>query len=202
MNSTLVLRRSNLFDMVFPQADSVTKVILVLACSGLMALSSRVALPLPFTPVPVTGQTAAVLLLASVLGARLALSVQLVYLAEGLAGLPVFAPGTDWGAARLAGPTGGYLVGFLAATWIIGTLADRGVGKRFLSALGMMLAGEAAMYAVALPWLKGVTGVRWTQALLLGVWPFLPGDVYKMALVGLLLPVSWRVIRKSKGPSN
>jgi len=196
MSGSLTLHRNNFFEFVFPEASFVTKAFLVLGCSVLMALSSRFSLPLPFTPVPVTGQTFAVFLLAGVLGWRMAMAAQLLYLAQGLAGLPVFSPGGTWGFARLAGPTGGYLLGFLAATWIIGWLADRGYGKRLGSALGMMLLGEFAIYLIAIPWLKEIMRVGWTQALNLGFWPFLIGDLYKMGLAAFLLPGGWRLLRK------
>ena len=199
MNTTLVLPSHNLFEMVFPRTDFRAKALWVLAGSGLMALASHVMVPLPFTPVPVTGQTFAVLLLAALFGARMALAMQVVYLAEGLAGLPVFAVGPTWGMGRLIGPTGGYLLGFLAATWVVGSLADRGWGKRLGSSIAMLMAGEGAMYAVALPWLKIVLHTGWSQSLMLGWWPFVPGDLYKLVLAALLLPVGWRVVRKREG---
>ncbi|MGB7624166.1 MAG: biotin transporter BioY [Terriglobia bacterium] len=198
MNPTLTLRRTNFFEIAFPDVDFFTKSLLVLACSGLMGLSSRLSLPLPFTPVPVTAQTFAVLILAGLLGMRMAISVQLLYLAQGFAGLPVFAPGSTWGIARLLGPTGGFLVGFIAAAAVVGWMADRGYGKRLGSALVMMILGSAAIFAVGVPWLKWVMRVDWMQALNLGFWPFLIGDVYKVVLAALLLPGSWRLFAKAR----
>ena len=177
------------------------KWLLVLGCSGLMALSSRLSLPLPFTPVPVTGQTLAVLLLSGLLGMRMAISVQLLYLAQGLAGLPVFAPGATWGFARLLGPTGGYLAGFVAAAAIVGWMADRGYGKRLGSALVMVLSGNLAILAVGVPWLKWVMQVDWGQAVTLGMWPFLIGDLYKIVLAAMLLPGSWRLVSRLHRPA-
>lgn len=196
MGNSLALSSGNLFEMVFPGTELRAKAALVLAGSGLMALASHVMAPLPFTPVPVTAQTFVVLLLAALLGARMALAIQFVYLAEGLAGLPVFAPTASWALGRLIGPTDGYLLGFLAATWVVGSLADRGWGRRLGSSVAMMFAGECALYAIAIPWIKMFLGANWMQSLMMGLWPFLPGDLYKLILAALVLPGAWRVVRK------
>lgn len=195
MNSLPRLQRNSMFDATFPKAELWQKAFLVLAGSGLMALASRLTLPLPFTPVPVTGQTFAVLLLAALLGSRLSLAAQFLYLLEGVVGLPVFSGGTTWGIARLLGPTGGYLVGFLAVSWVVGTLADRGWGRGFLSAVAMMLLGQISLFLIAIPWLKAVLGVDWSQALTLGLLPFLPGDAFKLLLAALTLPTGWKLLR-------
>jgi biotin transport system substrate-specific component len=201
MNSSLTFNRSNLFDWVFPKADLTGRLVVVVGCSWLMALASHLSFPLPFTPVPVTAQTFAVLMLASVLGWRMALASQLLYLFQGLAGLPVFAPGLTWGVARLLGPTGGYLLGFLVATLGVGALADRGWGRRFGRAVLMMAVGECAIYLVAVPWLKWSLQVNWTQSLAMGWWPFLVGDAYKMALAALVLPGAYRLFKKTNSPA-
>jgi biotin transport system substrate-specific component len=202
MTPALTLRRNNFFEIVFPEVNLLTKGLLVLGCSGLMALSSRLSLPLPFTPVPVTGQTLAVLLISGLLGMRMAVSVQLLYLAQGLAGLPVFAPGATWGVARLLGPTGGYLAGFVVAAGIVGWMADRGYGKRLGSALLMVVFGNFAIFAVGVPWLKWMMRVDWEQAVTLGLWPFLIGDLYKIVLAAMLLPGSWRLFNKMHPPAD
>lgn len=196
MNSLLSVQRNSMFDAAFPKAELWQKTILVLTGSGLMALASRLTLPLPWTPVPITGQTFAVLLLAAMLGARLSLATQFLYLLQGVAGLPVFSAGTTWGIGRLLGPTGGYLVGFLAVSYVVGTLADHGWGKKLLSALMMMIMGEVVLFLVAIPWLKMVLPVSWSQALGLGLLPFLPGDLFKLLLAALLLPTGWKLLRK------
>lgn len=167
----------------------------LLAVGGtlLLALSAQVAVPLPFSPVPVTGQTFAVLLIGAALGARLGAATVLLYLGEGAAGLPVFTPGATIGVARLAGPTGGYLAGFAVAAFVVGRLAERGWDRRVLSAALAMLAGEAVIYAIALPWLaRFVPAERLLDA---GLWPFVAGDLYKLALAALALPVAWRIAR-------
>src|SRR5688572_14811783 len=101
---------------------------LVLLGSVLIALCAQVAIPLPFTPVPVTGQTFAVLLIGAAFGSRLGAATVLAYIIEGAAGLPVWSPGATQGAARLMSPTGGYIVGFLVAAFVVGLLVERGWG--------------------------------------------------------------------------
>jgi biotin transport system substrate-specific component len=161
---------------------------LVGAGSLLVAALSQVSLPLPFTPVPLTGQTFAVLLVGAALGARRGAASLALYILEGGLGLPVFAGGAA-GPARLLGPTGGYLLGFVAAAWVVGRLAERGLDRRRLTALLAFLAGEIAIYACGLAWLASFVGVR--EAVLAGLWPFLPGDVLKALLAALALPGAW-----------
>ncbi len=147
----------------------------VLVGSGLLALAARVRVPLPFTPVPVTGQTFAVLVLAAALGARRGVQAVLLYLAWGALGLPVFSQGG--GAAYLLGPTGGYLWGFVAMAAVVGALAERTppTSPRFWAAFFL---GEAALYAMGLLWLAGFVGGL-ARALKLGLWPFVLPDALK-----------------------
>lgn len=161
---------------------------LVLAASLFIALMAQVSLPLPFTPVPITGQTFAVLLVGATLGARRGALAVLAYLAEGLAGLPVFAGGTG-GLAHLLGPTGGYLLGFVAMAATVGALAEHGLDRRLRSAWLAFLLGEAVLYLCGLPWLAVFVGP--SKALTLGLLPFLPGDLLKALLAGLALPALW-----------
>lgn len=173
-------------------ATRVAPLAAILAGSGLIALAAQVRIPLPFSPVPVTGQTFAVLLVAAALGRAGTASV-LAYLAEGALGLPVFAGGAS-GNATLAGPTGGYLVGFVLAAVIVGALAERGWDRRLPTALAAMLLGEVAIYACGLAWLaRFALSVPLLDA---GLLPFLPGDAYKLLLAALALPGAWRVLRR------
>ena len=126
--------------------------LLVLAGSGLIALSAWIAVPLPFSPVPVTAQTFAVLLVGSALGARRGAASALAYLAEGCSGLPVFAGGAA-GPHVLAGPTGGYLAGFVLGAWMCGALAERGWDRRAISTIASMALGNALILAIGLLWL-------------------------------------------------
>ena len=165
--------------------------VLVLGGSVAMALSAQLAIPLPFSPVPVTGQTLAVLLIGVLLGSRRGALCLLAYLAEGAAGLPVFAGGTG-GVLHLTGPTGGYLVGFVVAALVTGFLAERGWDRRFWTTIAAMLLGNIAIYAYGLPWLAFFVGAG--KALPLGLKPFIAGDIYKLLLAAVLLPSGWKVL--------
>ncbi len=165
---------------------------LTLAGSALIALMAQLSLRLPWTPVPITGQTFAVLLEAAVLGARRGASAVALYLCMGAAGMPVFALGSG-GIAHLLGPTGGYLFGFLGAAWLVGWLAEHGWDRRLPTAALALLLGNALIYACGLPWLALFVG--WSAVLPLGLFPFILGDLFKLLLAMLLLPASWRFVR-------
>jgi biotin transport system substrate-specific component len=173
--------------------SGIYEAVLLLACSGLIALSAQAAVPLPFSPVPVSGQTLAVLLIASALGRRLGSAAVLAYLAEGAMGLPVFAGGIG-GPAALGGPTGGYLVGFLPAAWVCGALAERGWDRNIPGMVASMVAGETVLFATGLFWLSRYVGPAavWGMGLL----PFLPGEVAKIVIAATALPLSWRVAER------
>lgn len=158
-----------------------------------IALSAQLAIPLPFTPVPVTGQTLAVLLTGVLLGSHRAGWCLLMYLAEGVAGLPVFAGGTA-GIVHLFGPTGGYLLGFVPAAFLTGRLAERGWDRRFGTAFAAMLLGNLAIYLFGLPWLAYFVGAD--KALALGLLPFVPGDVFKLLLATAMLPAGWKLLER------
>jgi biotin transport system substrate-specific component len=161
-----------------------------------IALASQVSVPLPFSPVPITGQTLAVLLAGALLGSRRGTLCLLLYLAEGAVGLPVFAGGRA-GLGHLVGPTGGYLFGFVASAFLIGRLADRGWCRRAPTTVAAMILGNAVTYAFGLPWLAGVVGAE--RALALGLLPFIPGDLLKVLLAGGLLPSGWRLVGRAAG---
>jgi biotin transport system substrate-specific component len=170
--------------------------VLVVGGSLLLALAAQLAIPLPGTPVPVTGQTFGVLLIGATLGARLGAAAVLLYLLEGVVagplGVNVFAPGASVGLARLGGPTGGFLTGFVLAALVVGYCADRGWERRLWSAVLVMLVGEIVIYAVGLPWLaRFVPAPKLLDA---GLFPFIVGDLYKVALAALALPGAWRVV--------
>lgn len=169
---------------------------LALACAGaaLVGALAQVSIPLAFTPVPVTGQTLGVLLVGSALGARRA-SVSLgLYLVAGLAGVPWFAGHTSHVPLALAG----YLLGFLVAGALTGALAARGQERTVVRAVCSMLAGELAIYAIALPWLALSLHVGFITALSLGMWPFLAGDALKAVVAGVALPGAWRLIDRTR----
>ncbi|MEN2981059.1 MAG: biotin transporter BioY [Thermus sp.] len=172
---------------------------LVLGGSLLVALTAQVALPLPFTPVPITLQTLGVLLVGAALGSRLGFLALAAYLLEGAMGLPVFAGGTG-GLAKILGPTGGFLLAFPLAAGLVGLLVERlGLDRKPLGTLLAMLLGNALLYLLGLPWLAawlaGVGKFAGTGALLaMGLFPFLPGDLVKAVLAALLLPSAWRFL--------
>ena len=193
-----------LADLVFPKAlrrsraqQLAADVLLILGGSLFTALMARIAIPLPFTPVPITGQTLAVLLTGAALGSRRGALSMAAYVLEGSLGLPVFAGGAA-GLKRLTGPTGGYLVGFIAAAFVTGWLAERGWDRRPLLAALAMLIGNAVIFLFGLPWLAmflgGFLGPK--GALALGLLPFIPGDLLKLFLATLLLPSAGGVVRK------
>lgn len=166
-------------------------VLLVLVGSILVAASARLAIHLPFTPVPVTGQTLAVLLVGAALGSRRGALAMAAYLAQGAAGLPVFAGGAcclPW----LLGPTAGYLWSYPLVAFVVGALAERGWDRRPAAAVAAMLIGNALIYVVALPWLVPFVGAG--NVLETGLLPFIPGDLLKVVLAALLLPAAWALV--------
>uniref|UniRef100_A0A7C5VJD5 Biotin transporter n=1 Tax=Thermus caliditerrae TaxID=1330700 RepID=A0A7C5VJD5_9DEIN len=184
---------------LWPKRTWARDLALALAGSLLVALAARISIPLPFTPVPLTGQTLAVLLVGAALGSRLGFLALLAYLAEGALGLPVFAGGTG-GLAKILGPTGGFLLAFPLAAGLVGLLVERfGLDRSFLGTLAAMLAGNALLYLVGLPWLAawlmGAGKFGGTGALLaMGLLPFIPGDVVKAVAAALLLPRAWGLL--------
>lgn len=168
---------------------------LVLSGSILLALSARVAIPLPFSPVPITGQTLVVLLLGALLGSRRGIAAVAAYLIQGFAGLPVFTNG-GFGLAYAMGPTGGYLLGFLAAVWLTGFLAERGWDRKPVTAALAMVAGNATIYLFGSAWLAVLLG--WQKAIMVGAAPFVLGDILKIGLAASLLPLGWKILGDAK----
>ena len=161
----------------------------------LTAAAAQVRILLPFTPVPITGQTFAVLLSGAALGATWGGASQLLYVLLGAVGLPFYAGGSGgWEVAT--GATGGYLIGFILAAYAVGFMAERRQDRSFISAIPAFLTGNAIVYAVGVPWLyyfaESITTGE--QALTAGFTPFIAGDLLKVALAGLLLPVAWRLV--------
>jgi len=173
----------------------------VVGGSALIALSAQLVVHLPFSPVPITGQTFAVLLLAALLGSARGVLCVLTYLAEGLSGLPVFA-GAGSGPAWLLGATGGYLVGFVPAAWLVGRLAQMGWDRRFRTTVAAMLFGNTAIYACGLAWLAclntvGRVNLGLNSLLTVGLYPYILGDILKAVLAGMLLPGLWQALGRS-----
>ncbi len=152
---------------------------LVAGFSLVIALGAQVAIPLPFTPVPVTLQTLAVLMAGCLLGSGRGALAVIAYLGEGFAGLPVFFGGTA-GISHLLGPTGGYLLGFVAAAFVAGLFAERGAARSRLGTLVMLIIGNVVLYVPGVIWLGMYTGMD--RAISLGFLPFVVGDLLKTAV--------------------
>jgi biotin transport system substrate-specific component len=169
----------------------------------LTAAASQISVPLPFTPVPFTFQPMIVLLGGVVLGPTLGLTAQVLYLAAGIAGFPVFAfsPELPQGPARLIGPTGGYLMSYPLAAWVAGTLAARGFDRRYLTSVVAMAAGLAVIFAGGVTWLTlfapGADQRSLGGALAVGFYPFVIADAIKLCLAAALMPLAWKILRIS-----
>lgn len=159
------------------------------AFTGLMA---QLSVHIPGTPVPVTGQTFAALLVGAVLGPRRALAGMAIYVLAGVAGVPWFAGGSH----GAGGASFGYVLGFLLASSVVGWCARRGGDRTPLRMVATMVLGSALIYAVGVPWLAATLHVSLARAVSLGVTPFLVGDALKVALAAGLLPAAWRLTRR------
>ncbi|HEY8743567.1 MAG TPA: biotin transporter BioY [Chloroflexota bacterium] len=172
----------------------VAQLSLLVAGATFLAASARIALPLPFTPVPITGQTLAVLLIGALYGSRLGLATVLGYMAEGLAGLPVFAQGLG-GPAVLFGPTGGYIFGFALAAFVIGWLLERDDQVALPLAPVTFLIGDIVLFAIGTLWLAHFIG--YSHAWSGGVLPFLPGEGVKITVATGVLASGRRFITRA-----
>jgi biotin transport system substrate-specific component len=169
----------------------------VVAGSLLVAALAQLSISLPFTPVPVTGQTLGVLLVGASLGPVLGGASLLLYLAEGAVGLPFFAQGASGvDVLRVSSATGGYLWGFVVAAMLVGWLSRRGWDRSIRSSLGAMLLGEIVIFGLGLPWLMAALDVPAQKALEFGLYPFVIGDTVKLLLAAGLLPAAWRLVRR------
>ncbi len=166
---------------------------LLLGFNLLLVACAYISINLPFSPVPITGQTFGVLLIAMALGRVRGAAVVAAYLLEGAAGLPVFAGGKA-GAAWLLGPTGGYLIGFLAAAFVAGYLADRGWDKSYVRSVASMTIGTGIIFVCGLAWLTRF--VPDSAILTTGLVPFLPGAAIKIGLAAVILPSVWKFIQR------
>ena len=181
-----------------PGAGVLTDAVLIVLGAGLLAGSAQVSIALPFTPVPITGQTFAVLLVGASLGTVRGATSALLYLLLGVAGAPVYAHGAE-SFAVITGASGGYLVSYPFASALTGWLAERRWDRRFSSAVGAMLTGNVLIYLVGLPWLAVVLGTGLEKTLELGLYPFVPGDTFKLYVAAALLPAAWRMVGRNTG---
>jgi biotin transport system substrate-specific component len=173
------------------------KIALVVGGSLLIAGLAQITVKLPFTPVPFSGQTLGVLVVGGALGATLGAASVLLYIAEGALGLPFFAEGES-GFDRLgfAAATGGYLWAFLIAAFVVGWLAKRGWDRGIGSSIGAMLVGEVIIFTIGVTWLAAAVDVPATEALELGLYPFIVGDAIKLFLAAGALPLAWHLVGK------
>lgn len=189
-----------LTEALFPRESVARQALLVLGAVAFLGLAAQVGWDYPFIqtragdPVPITGQTFAVLVIGALLGSRLGGMAVMAYLAVGVAGLPVFA---NWSRyyTVFAGPTGGYLLGFVIAAMVVGWFADRGWERSQWIVVPMLL-GNALIYVPGLLWLhqwRQVVGLD-VPTLDLGLWPFIPGDLLKLVAAALALPMGWTIV--------
>lgn len=178
---------------VFPRTRSAS-IVLVVFAAGLTALAAQWRIDLPFTPVPITGQTFAVLLTSAALGMKLGGAGQLLYVGAGLVGAPVFAGGQGgMEYARTVGSVG-YLIGFVFAAALIGYMAERKQDRSFATMFTAFVLGTAVIYAFGVAGLMVVLGMGLNEAVVAGVVPFVVGDIIKAASAGVILPATWRLL--------
>jgi biotin transport system substrate-specific component len=183
---------ARLIDFLWPAEKSqavLRAVVLMLAGTVILTLSAKINVP--FYPVPMTMQTFAVLVIGAVYGARLGAATLVLYLAEGAIGLPVFAgtPEKGIGIPYMMGPTGGYLVGFVLAAWLVGFLADRGGGRTIMPMFAVMMLGHVVIFICGVAWLASLVG--FAKAWAFGVAPFYWATLLKTALGAALVPAAW-----------
>jgi biotin transport system substrate-specific component len=185
---------------VFPRSSALTQALFVVGGIGFISLLAQISIPVPGSPVPVTGQTLAVLLIGTTYGARLGFLTFASYLLAGIAGAPIFAPSAtsaNHGIARLTGATGGYLVGMLVASLLLGYLADRKADQKFKTSFPALLLGDLVIFTFGLAWLHASLDMTWAATFKAGFTPFILGEALKIAITATSLPLVWRKISRS-----
>jgi biotin transport system substrate-specific component len=194
---TAITTRLTLADSLSLTSTRSRTAVLVAGAVLLTAAAAQISFVLPWTPVPVTGQTFAVLLTSAALGMRLGAASQFVYIGLGAIGLPFYADAQGgWTAAT--GATAGYLVGFVLAGALVGRLAEDHQDRALITSIPAMLAGTAVIYACGATWLAHNLNVSAAKAVELGVAPFLIGDTVKLVAAGALVPATWRLISRTR----
>jgi biotin transport system substrate-specific component len=181
------------------EASPAIRAAAVVFIAAATAAAAQITVPLPFTPVPFAMQDMVVLIGGAALGSRLGMAAQVLYLLAGIAGLPVFAASAVLppGAARLLGPTGGYLLSYPVAAFVTGHLAERGFDRRYATSVLAMIAGLVVIFAFGVSWLAlfaRPAAIGFSAALSAGLYPFLAGDVLKIFLGAAVLPGVWRIV--------
>ena len=179
----------------FPRtAEWIRSLFLIILGSLLLAALAQIQIPLPFTPVPITGQTFGVLLLGAALGSKRGAASMLLYITEGAVGLPFFAGGAS-GFSVLTGATAGYLIGFIVAAYVIGQLAERGLERSVRTSIIPFLVGTLIIYVCGVAWLA-VFLKSFSKGIEFGLLPFLIGDAIKLVAGALVLPAAWKLIKE------
>ncbi len=161
-----------------------TNIVIAFSGSILLALLARLSIPVPFSPIPITGQTFGVLFLGALLGSRLGMLSVIMYIMEGLVGLPIFAGGAA-GFLYFLGPTGGYLIGFIPAVYIVGYLSEKGWTNNFVTTFLTMIFGTTIIFLFGIIWLAVTAGFE--TALSIGLYPYLPGAAVKIIFVTVVV---------------
>jgi biotin transport system substrate-specific component len=189
------LSATSLRSSLIPRSTALSNAVLVV--SGVLGLAAlaQIAIPVPGSPVPVTGQTLGVLILGTTYGSTLGVTTFALYILAGIAGAPVFA-NSGHGLERIVGATGGYLIGMLVATFVLGQLARFRLDQKFATALPSMLFGTVITFSFGLVWLYQYTGQSWSWTVNAGLTPFILGEVLKIAIAGTSLPAVWRVVNR------
>ena len=189
------LSATSLRSSLIPRTTALSNAVLVV--SGVLGLAAlaQIALPVPGSPVPVTGQTLGVLILGTTYGSTLGFTTFAVYMLAGIAGAPVFANGGQ-GLDRIIGATGGYIIGMLVATFVLGQFARFRLDQKFLTALPSMLIGTVITFSFGVVWLHQYTGQSWSWTFSAGLTPFIVGEALKIAIAGTSLPAIWRVVNR------
>jgi biotin transport system substrate-specific component len=180
-----------------PRLGALTDAVLVLAGTGLVAGAAQISFSLPFTPVPITGQTFAVVLVGASLGTIRGVASLVLYLWLGVAGAPIYAHHAH-GWSVVTSASGGYIVGFVLAAAVTGFLAERRWDRSLSSSISSMLTGNVIIYLVALPWLAVVLDTNLEKTLEYGLYPFVPGDIFKLYVAAALLPGAWKLVERIK----
>ncbi len=194
------LHSGSLRTAVFPRSTALTEGLFVVGGIGFISLLAQISIPVPGSPVPVTGQTLAVLLIGTTYGARLGFLTFASYLLAGIAGAPIFAPSAtsaNHGIQRLTGATGGYLVGMLVASLLLGYLADRKADQKFRTSFPALLLGDLVIFTFGLTWLHASLDMTWAATFKAGFTPFILGEALKIAITATSLPLVWRKISRS-----
>jgi biotin transport system substrate-specific component len=189
------LAATSLRASLIPRSTTLSNAVFVVSGVLGLAVLAQIAIPVPGSPVPVTGQTLGVLILGTTYGSTLGFTTFAIYLLAGIVGAPVFASGSH-GLDRVIGATGGYLIGMLVATFVLGQLARFRLDQKFFTALPSMLIGTITTFSFGLVWLQQYTGQSWSWTIKAGLTPFIIGEILKIAIAGTSLPAIWRVVNR------